>query len=82
MTQGKPGHIVKINSWRTPKANTALVVRTYKAPDDDTILALPSSHPLYYRACKAVRDGQEASLDMQEVYSGSKMFFGGEFKPL
>lgn len=74
------GHLVKLKTWKAPKGSTAVVVRTYKAPDDDSILALPSSHPLYFRVCEAVRNDTLSNLPIQEVYAGCKRFYRGEFR--
>jgi len=76
----KPKDIVTLNTWRAPKAKQGIVVRTYKAPDDDTALILPSSSTLYGSVIKAIESNDLESLDMYAVYRESKTFFRGEFK--
>jgi hypothetical protein len=60
----KVGDVVKFDAgrWGASKAATAIVVRTYKAPDDDTILALPSSSEYYAMTIAAMESKTLDSL--------------------
>jgi hypothetical protein len=64
----KVGDIVKINTWGAPKARTAIVVRTYKAPDDDTVLVLPDSAAMYEPVKTAIENGTLSQLNQWEIY--------------
>jgi len=65
----KVGDIVTVNTWGAPKAKTAIVVRTYKVPYDDTILALPSSAEMYETVKAAIANGTLADTNPRVVYS-------------
>lgn len=77
----KVGDVVKINlgTWGKSKAGTAIVVRTYKAPDND-ILALPSSAEMYETVLAAIANGTLADVDRQAAYSQCRTFGPSEWR--
>ena len=76
----KPGDIVKLNTWRFPKAKEGIVLRTYKAPDDDTLLVLPCSSSRYQAVKDSVPNPHTLKHPLSEIYADSKTVFRGEWK--
>lgn len=75
------GQIVKLNTWGAPKAKTAIVVRTYKAPDDDMILGLPSSSEYYEITLRAIEGKSLADLKdkLPGIYAQCRSLHSSEF---
>jgi hypothetical protein len=77
------GTIVKLNTWRFPKAKTGVVLRTYRVPDDGTLLVLPCSSTYYEKLIEAIKLDilDDLSEDFkQATYADSKTVFSGEWK--
>jgi hypothetical protein len=78
--RAKPGDIVKIKTPRTPRASRAIVVRTYKTPDEDIVFALPDSSPLYTSVQRAIAEDKLDTMDAHTIYLECKTFHGSEWK--
>lgn len=80
----KVGDVAKFNAgrWGSPKAATIIVVRTYKAPDDDTILGLPSSSEYYAPTLEAIASGTLDSMKdkLPGIYAQCRTFHVSEFR--
>lgn len=78
------GDVVKVNggSWGAPKAQTAIIVRTYKAPDDDTILGLPSSSEYYIMTLTAMENKTLDSLKdkLPRIYAQCRTLSASEWR--